>query len=125
MFPLFYAITVRLFASLGITMSRCSVNRACRRRNSFRRIGDRRCWFQWQCFRRRNVRALLSGIRNVVAGCVAALAGLGATISLAEVSEAERGIYARAVEHCRGNANRPMALDLDKRVLCFDGQIFF
>jgi hypothetical protein len=40
------------------------------------------------------------------------------------VSDPERGIYARAVEHCRGNVKRPMALDLDKRVLCFDGQIF-
>jgi hypothetical protein len=29
--------------------------------------------------------------------------------------------YARAVEFCRGIAKRPMALDLDKRVLCFDG----
>jgi hypothetical protein len=32
-------------------------------------------------------------------------------------------IYAHAVEFCRGNVTRPMALDLDKRVLCFDGQL--
>ena len=31
--------------------------------------------------------------------------------------------YSRAVEFCRGNVKRPMALDFDKRVLCFDGVI--
>jgi len=67
---------------------------------------------------------LILRIRNFVVLCVAALAGSGAANSLAEVSEPERGIYARAVEHCRGNGKRPMALDLDKRVLCFDGQLF-
>jgi hypothetical protein len=33
------------------------------------------------------------------------------------------GIYARAIEYCRGAVKRPMALDLDKRVLCLDGDI--
>ncbi len=33
------------------------------------------------------------------------------------------GVYARAVEFCRGVVKRPMAFDLDKRVLCFDGRI--
>ena len=42
---------------------------------------------------------------------------------MAEVSDTDKAIYARAVEHCRGNVKRPMALDLDKRVLCFDGAI--
>jgi hypothetical protein len=44
-----------------------------------------------------------------------------------ETSRAQQpdfSVYARAVEFCRGNVKRPMALDLDKRVLCFDGQIF-
>jgi hypothetical protein len=33
------------------------------------------------------------------------------------------GVYARAVEFCRSNVERPMALDLDKRIVCFDGEI--
>jgi hypothetical protein len=41
----------------------------------------------------------------------------------AEEASSERAVYARAVEHCRGRVKRPMALDLDKRVLCFDGEI--
>lgn len=69
-------------------------------------------------------RDLFLRIRDFAAVCLVALAGLGTTNSLAEVSEAERGMYARAVEYCRGVVKRPMALDLDKRVLCFDGQIF-
>lgn len=32
-------------------------------------------------------------------------------------------VYARAAEHCRGVEQRPMALDDDKRILCFDGLI--
>ena len=36
---------------------------------------------------------------------------------------ADFGVYARAVEYCRASVKRPMALDLDKRVLCFDGAI--
>ena len=63
-------------------------------------------------------------IRYFVAACLVGWIGPGTTSALAEVSEAERGIYARAVEYCRGNVKRPMALDLDKRVLCFDGRIF-
>lgn len=62
-------------------------------------------------------------VSDFVAVCVVGLVGMGATNSHAEVSEAEQAIYARAVEHCRGIVKRPMVLDLDKRVLCFDGQI--
>jgi hypothetical protein len=43
-----------------------------------------------------------------------------------ETSRAQQpdfGVYARAVEYCRGVVKRPLALDLDKRVLCFDGVI--
>jgi hypothetical protein len=46
--------------------------------------------------------------------------------SVSQVSHAQQpdfGVYARAVEFCRGVVKRPMALDLDKRVLCFDGEI--
>jgi hypothetical protein len=42
---------------------------------------------------------------------------------VSRAQEPDFSIYARAVEFCRGNAKRPVALDLDKRVLCFDGQI--
>jgi hypothetical protein len=44
----------------------------------------------------------------------------------AETSRAQQpdfGVYARAVDFCRGNVKRPMALDFDKRVLCFDGDV--
>jgi hypothetical protein len=41
----------------------------------------------------------------------------------AQVLDSEKTTYARAVEFCRGIAKRPMALDLDERVLCFDGAI--
>jgi len=33
------------------------------------------------------------------------------------------GVYASAVAYCRGDVTRPMALDPDKRILCFDGAI--
>lgn len=40
-----------------------------------------------------------------------------------ETADSEIAIYARAEEHCRGPVKRPMALDFDKRVLCFDGWV--
>jgi hypothetical protein len=43
-----------------------------------------------------------------------------------ETSRAQQpdfSVYARAVKFCRGEIKRPTALDLDKRVLCFDGNI--
>jgi hypothetical protein len=58
-----------------------------------------------------------------VALCVVAFAGCGAEISLAEVSDAEIRSFYRAIEICKGMTKRPMALDLDKRVLCLDGNI--
>jgi hypothetical protein len=57
---------------------------------------------------------------------VAALSALFLVCCGPEASCAEQpdfGVYARAVEFCRGNVNRPMALAKDKRVLCFDGEI--
>lgn len=57
---------------------------------------------------------------------VAALSALFLVCCGPEASCAEQpdfGLYARAVEFCRGNVNRPMALAKDKRVLCFDGEI--
>ena len=110
--------------SVSVTMSRCRADRACHQNQSVRRCDDARCWLQLKCFWRRDAHALILCICNFVVLCAAAFAGCGVEISMAEVSEPERGIYARAVEHCRGNVKRPMALDLDKRVLCFDGPIF-
>jgi hypothetical protein len=67
-----------------------------------------------RCFRRR--------VANFAALCVLALVGWGSEISRAQ-QQPDFGVYARAVEYCRGVAKRPMALDLDKRVLCFDGNL--
>ncbi len=53
--------------------------------------------------------------------CALALVGWGSKTSRAE--QPDFGVYARAVEFCRGVVKRPMALDLDKRILCFDGAI--
>src|ERR1700754_2733261 len=35
----------------------------------------------------------------------------------------DRESYYRAVEYCRGNVSRPMALSPDGQVLCFDGDV--
>jgi hypothetical protein len=67
---------------------------------------------------------LILRIRNFMALCVAAFAGCGAEISLAEVSDAEKSSFYRAIAICQGMTKRPLALDPDKRVLCFDGLIF-
>jgi hypothetical protein len=45
----------------------------------------------------------------------------GSNISCAQ--QQDDGVYARAVEYCRGNGKRPMALDRDKRTLCFDAEL--
>lgn len=55
--------------------------------------------------------------------CTVACVGVGGEIARAEVSDAKISEYYRAVDICRRITKRPMALDLDKRVLCFDGQI--
>jgi hypothetical protein len=103
-------------------MSRCRVDRACRRKLSVRRAGAR-CWLQRWCFRHRHPRAVILRVRNFVALCVVAFAGCGAEISMAEVSEAEKSSFYRAIAICQGMTKRPLALDLDKRVLCLDGDI--
>jgi hypothetical protein len=53
--------------------------------------------------------------------CALAFVWCGADVSRAQQSDFD--VYARAVEYCRGVAKRPMAIDLDSRVLCFDGPI--
>jgi hypothetical protein len=104
-------------------MWRYRVDRACHRKHCIQRASDARCWVQRQCFRHRHARALILRIRNFAALCVVAFAGCGAEISTAEVSDAERRSFYRAIEICKGMTKRPMALDLDKRVLCLDGDI--
>lgn len=54
---------------------------------------------------------------------VAVVLLLGVEVSHAEMSDAEKAVYARGVEYCRGDVQRPMALNPDKNVLCFDGGI--
>ena len=66
-------------------------------------------------------RSLVLGIANSTAVCAVALVCWGLETSHAQPPEF--GVYARAVEFCRGQVKRPMALDLDRRVLCFDGPI--
>ncbi len=63
----------------------------------------------------------ISRLANRAALCALVVAGLGPAPTCAEATDF--GVYARAVEFCRGTVKRPMALDLDKRVLCFDGEI--
>src|SRR6266849_6340106 len=60
-------------------------------------------------------------VANFVALCAIAYACCASPASRAQ--QPDFGIYARAVGFCRGVTKRPMALDLDKRVLCFDGSI--
>src|SRR6266566_1229270 len=68
-------------------------------------------------------RSFLLRIADFTALCALAFVCWGLEISRAQVPDPETAIYARSVEYCRGNVKRPMALDLDKRVLCFDGAI--
>ena len=57
-----------------------------------------------------------------VAFCALALVGWGSQSARAE--QPDFRVYARAVEFCRGVAKRPLALDLDRRVLCLDGPVW-
>jgi hypothetical protein len=67
------------------------------------------------------------GRRRSFFSCVAKFVAVSASFLVCgdlETSRAQQpdfSIYARAVEFCRGKVKRPMAFDLDKRVLCFDG----
>jgi hypothetical protein len=44
-------------------------------------------------------------------------------VSRAQGLDSVKTLYVRAVEQCRGDVKRPMALAVDKRILCFDGEI--
>ena len=66
-------------------------------------------------------RSFVFRIANLIALCALAFVCCGSRTSSAQ--QPDFGVYARAVEFCHGVVKRPMALDLDRRVLCFDGQI--
>jgi hypothetical protein len=66
-------------------------------------------------------RSLAFRLADFAALCTLAFVCWGSEISQAQ--QPDFGVYARAVEYCRGDVKRPMALDLDKRILCFDGAI--
>jgi hypothetical protein len=61
--------------------------------------------------------------RVVCFTALCALAFICCGVEISPAQETDFSVHARAVEFCRGNVMRPMALDLDKRVLCFDGEI--
>ena len=67
-------------------------------------------------------RRLAFQIARFVILCVLAFAWSG--LETARAQQADIAIYKRAVDYCRGVTKRPMALDLDGRVLCFDGDIW-
>jgi hypothetical protein len=68
-----------------------------------------------------NFRTFVFRRANFATLCALAAVCWGSDISLAQ--QPDFGVYARAVEYCRGHVKRPMSLDLDKRVLCFDGDV--
>jgi hypothetical protein len=108
-------------------MSRWIPGQAERGTNSFHRarFGRRRSdgvqGGEWQKEGSVCCRSIVFRIAKLSALCALAFVFLGSEISRAQ--RHDFGVYARAVEYCRGVVKRPMALDLDKRVLCFDGEI--
>jgi len=55
--------------------------------------------------------------------CVLLFASLNYEIGKADDIVADKFVYERAVEYCRGSVTRPIALNDDKSILCFDGWI--
>jgi hypothetical protein len=68
-------------------------------------------------------RSFIFRVANFAALCALAFAGWGSGILCAQEADFDKASYAHAVEYCRGDVRRPMALDPDKRILCFDGEI--
>jgi hypothetical protein len=52
-----------------------------------------------------------------------ALCLVSAALEPVRAQEATPRSYSHAVEYCRGNVQRPMALDPAKQILCFDGKM--
>jgi hypothetical protein len=62
-------------------------------------------------------------LRTFVCFCGFLLGSLNCVIRDASAAS-ETFAYESAVEYCRGNVTRPIALSDDRRILCFDGDIF-
>ena len=54
---------------------------------------------------------------------LSALAFICWGVEISRAQETDFRVYVRAAEFCRASAKRPIDLDLDKRILCFDGEI--
>ena len=67
------------------------------------------------------LRSLIWRAARFAAFCALAVVGWGSQSARAE--QPDFSVYARAVEFCRSIVKRPLALDLDHRILCFDGTI--
>jgi hypothetical protein len=104
-------------------MSCCRAEPTRCQRHSFRRAADGRREFQQRCPKYQLARVLFHLFLSLAALFVITLGGCGLEISPARASGLDEAARARAVEFCRGRVKRPMALDLDQRVLCFDGDI--
>lgn len=61
----------------------------------------------------------MSRLANLL--CVLVLVSVWSGIARAD--ETDFSTYTRLVEYCRGGMKRPLAFDLDQRVLCFDGML--
>ena len=70
---------------------------------------------------------IMSAVGRCVSGAlrcfVLLMSGLIYTDSACAEQDLDPAIYHRAVEYCRGDIARPMALSPDKKILCFDGLI--
>lgn len=60
-------------------------------------------------------------------GCFAVLCAVSLVLrsGISRAEGTDFGPYARAAWYCRGDVARPIALSPDKRILCFDGQLFY
>ncbi len=85
------------------------------------RVDRRRCGGAHYAHASIRPRSSIWRFARFAAFCALAFVGWGSQNSRAE--QPDFALYARAVEYCRSVMKRPMALELDKRVLCFDGEI--
>jgi hypothetical protein len=63
------------------------------------------------------------GIAKLAVLCAFPLGCCNSEIARAQGQDAQKESYDRAVGYCRGNVERPMALDPDKGILCLDGAL--
>ncbi|WP_298255829.1 hypothetical protein [Bradyrhizobium sp.] len=70
--------------------------------------------------RERRKRAIFN-IRSFASCLLCALVYLSSYSDAAQADDTDFARYYRAAEFCSGHVKRPLGLDLDQRVLCFDG----